>query len=68
MPTASTSARPRLPRRLGGRHIKTAEVREKFFNVGVEAVGSAPEYLGAKMKSDIARMGKVIKDAGIHAD
>ena len=48
--------------------IKLPDATEKFLNVGVEIVGSAPEYLSLKMKSDMARMGKVIKDAGIRAE
>ena len=47
------------------RFLNTAEVKERFFGVGVEIVGSSPEELAAKVKSDMARMGKVIKDAGI---
>jgi tripartite-type tricarboxylate transporter receptor subunit TctC len=49
------------------RFLRTAEAREKFLNVGVEAVGSSPEELLAAMKSDMARMGAVIKAAGIRA-
>lgn len=47
------------------RFLNTAEAKEKFFNVGVEVVGSTPEELAAKVKTDMARMGKVIRDAGI---
>ena len=45
--------------------LKQAQVREKLFNLGMEAVGSSPEQLAATVKSEMARMGKVIKDAGI---
>jgi tripartite-type tricarboxylate transporter receptor subunit TctC len=47
------------------RFLSAAETKEKFFTVGVEVVASSPEELAAKMKTDMARMGKVIKDAGI---
>ena len=47
------------------RVLNRAEVKEKFFNAGVEVVGSSPEQLAATIKSEMARMGKVIKDAGI---
>jgi tripartite-type tricarboxylate transporter receptor subunit TctC len=44
------------------------DVKEKFFSRGSEVVGSTPaEYL-AVIKADIARKGKIIKDAGIKVD
>ena len=45
-----------------------AAVKEQFLNVGSETVGSSPEELVAYIKSDVARTGKVIKDAGIKAE
>ena len=48
--------------------LNQVDVKEKFFNLGVEAVGSSPEQLAATVKSEMARMGKVIKDAGFKAD
>ena len=50
------------------RHLKTAETRERFLNSGVETVGSPPEQLGATIKAEMVRMGKVIKDRGIRSD
>ena len=50
------------------RALHTAEIKEKFFNAGVETVGNTPEEFIATIKSEIGRMGKVIKDAGIKAD
>jgi tripartite-type tricarboxylate transporter receptor subunit TctC len=50
------------------RVLSSPEVKEKFLNVGVEAGGTTPEQLGSLMKSEIAKMGKVIKDAGIRAE
>ena len=50
------------------RVITRAEVKEKFLAAGNEVVASSPEPLTALMKSDMARLGKVIKDAGIRAD
>jgi tripartite-type tricarboxylate transporter receptor subunit TctC len=44
------------------------EVKEQLLNLGVEVVTSSPQDLGATMKSDLARIGKLIKDAGIRAD
>ncbi|MBI3937188.1 MAG: tripartite tricarboxylate transporter substrate binding protein [Betaproteobacteria bacterium] len=48
--------------------LNRAEVKEKFFNIGVEAVGNSPEQFAAMIKADMARWGKVIKDAGIRAE
>jgi tripartite-type tricarboxylate transporter receptor subunit TctC len=45
--------------------LKRTEVREKLLKVGIETVGSTPEQFGATIKSEMARLGKVIKDAGI---
>ena len=50
------------------RVLNLPDVKEKFANVGMETVGSAPAQLGATMKFEIARLGKVIKDAGIRGD
>ncbi len=48
--------------------LNSAEVKKLFFNAGVETVGSSPERLTAMMQSEIARLGKVIKAAGIRAE
>jgi tripartite-type tricarboxylate transporter receptor subunit TctC len=45
--------------------LNMPEVRERFFNVGVETVGSTPEQYAATIRADIARMSKVIRDARI---
>ncbi len=50
------------------RFVNQPEVKQKFFTAGVEVVGSSPEELAVKVQSDLARMGKVIKDADIRAD
>jgi tripartite-type tricarboxylate transporter receptor subunit TctC len=50
------------------RYLQTAEARERFLAVGAETVGSSPEELAAKVKSEMTRMGKVIRDAGIRAE
>jgi len=50
------------------RYLGHAEVKEKFFNAALEVVGSTPEELTAKMKSEMARLGKVIKDVGIRVE
>jgi tripartite-type tricarboxylate transporter receptor subunit TctC len=45
--------------------LNTPEVRERFLNVGVETVGTTPAQFAATIRADIARMRKVIRDAGI---
>ena len=50
------------------RVINRTDVKERFSTAGAEAAGSSPEELAAIIKSDIAKMGKVIKDAGIRLD
>ena len=48
--------------------LNRPEVREKFFNVGLEVVGSPPDELAAFVKSEIAKWGKVIREAGIRIE
>src|SRR4029077_2404547 len=48
--------------------LAKAEVRQQLLNAGVEPVGSSPQQLMTKMKAEITRMGKVVKDSGIHVD
>ncbi len=50
------------------RVLNQADVKEKFFKAGVETIGSTPDQLAAAMKSEMTRMGKVIRDAHIHAE
>ncbi len=47
------------------RAVNKPEIRELLFNAGVEANGTTPEEFAAFVKADIARMGKVIREAGI---
>jgi len=48
--------------------LNKPDVKERLFNSGVEVVGSSPEQLAAKMRSEMTRIGKVIKEAGIKAE
>ena len=50
------------------RVLNRADIKEKFFNVGVETVGSSPEQFAAVVTSDMAKWGKVLKDAGIRVE
>ena len=50
------------------RYLRLPDVKEKLLANSVESVGSTPEELGATIKSEMARLGKLIKDVGIRAD
>ena len=50
------------------RLLRMADVKERFLNAGVEPVGNLPEEFGAIVRADIAKWGKVIRDAGIKID
>ena len=43
-------------------------VKERFFSVGVEPVAGTPVEFANKLKVEMSKWGKVIKDAGIHED
>lgn len=50
------------------RVLNRPEVKDRHTASGVETVASSPEELGATMRADIARWGKVIRDANIRID
>ena len=50
------------------RFLNRPEAKEKLLAAGVELVASSQEELGAKMKTDMAKWGKLIKDLGIRLD
>jgi len=47
------------------RTLNRAEVKERLFNAAIEVVASSPEQLAATIKSEMATIGKVVKDAGL---
>ncbi len=49
------------------RTLAQPDVKEQFMAAGIEPRGSSPAELGALRKSDMARMAKLIKDAGLGA-
>jgi tripartite-type tricarboxylate transporter receptor subunit TctC len=51
-----------------GKAIKSEKAREAFAKLGFDPGGGSPEAFGALVHSEIARWGKVIKDAGIKAN
>lgn len=48
--------------------LKRTDVTERLFNAGVEVVASSPGELAATIKSEMAKWGKVIRDAGIREE
>jgi tripartite-type tricarboxylate transporter receptor subunit TctC len=44
------------------------DVRERFTAAGVEPVGSTPEQFGEHIRSQMAKWGKVVQDAGVKAE
>jgi len=44
------------------------EVKEKLSGLGFDPVGSTPDEFAARIKNEIERWGKVIKDAGIRVE
>ena len=50
------------------RFLQTADIRDKLFGAGVETVGALPAEFAAEIRADIARLAKVIRDAGIRAE
>jgi len=50
------------------RVLNREEVRDLLANGGIEVVGSTPAQLGSAVKSEVAKWGKLIKDAGIRSE
>jgi tripartite-type tricarboxylate transporter receptor subunit TctC len=50
------------------RVLQSAEVKQRFLNAGVETIGAPGERLDATIRSDLARWGKLIREAGIRDD
>jgi tripartite-type tricarboxylate transporter receptor subunit TctC len=44
------------------------EARERLFKSGIEAVGTSPQQFADDIKADMARTGKIIRQAGIRTD
>ena len=45
--------------------LKKPETRERFLSQGTEAMGGTPEQLTAVIKTEISRLNKIIKSAGL---
>lgn len=50
------------------RVLNQADMKEKLLNSGFESVGATPQQFVAKLKAEVVKWGKVIKDANIRAE
>jgi tripartite-type tricarboxylate transporter receptor subunit TctC len=50
------------------RTLNQPEVKEKLFNAGSDVIASTPAEFDTKLKSELAKWGKLIKDIGISAN
>ena len=48
--------------------IGTAEMRERFTSLGVDAEGSTPAEFRAYFRSDVEKWRKVVRTAGVSAE
>ena len=67
-PAGTPVARVKLLSREIAKVLNRPEVKERHFNTGVETVASTPEELAARIKSEMAKWGKVIRDARIRVE
>lgn len=62
---------PDIVSRLNAEIVRVSQLpdtRERLVAVGFEVIGSTPEAFAALIKNDTARLGKVIREAGIKAE
>ena len=50
------------------RFLNSSAMKDQFQNSGSEAEGSSPEEFAAAVKSEMSRLGKLIRDVGIKTD
>ena len=50
------------------RTLSIPEVQEKLTALGLDLIGGTPEEFSALIKTDLARFGKLVKEAGIRAE
>ena len=50
------------------KYLARPEIKEQFLKSGVEMVGSTPEQFAEAIRSDIAKMGKLIKDIDLRVE
>ena len=67
-PAATPAAIVNLLNREIVQFLNVPSTRERLLKAGIEVVGSSPAQFAAAIKSDMARIGKIIRDAGIRTD
>ena len=50
------------------RTLSRTDIRERFFSAGADIVASTPEQLGAAVRSEMTKLGKVIREAGLKSE
>ena len=50
------------------RAVKSAEVRERLGGLGIDPVGSTPEYMAKYLQEEITKWGGVVKATGMKLD
>jgi tripartite-type tricarboxylate transporter receptor subunit TctC len=50
------------------RIVRTPDIQTQLEKEGAASIGSSPEEFAAHIRKELARWGKVIKEAGISAD
>jgi tripartite-type tricarboxylate transporter receptor subunit TctC len=48
--------------------LQMPEVRERLAGTGVDLIGGTPQQLAAFIQSEIAKLGKVVKQSGARID
>ena len=48
--------------------LKTPDIQKRFSDLGLDASGMPPQELAALVRSDVPRLGKVVRDSGAKAD
>ena len=50
------------------RTLNEEDLKARFLNAGIEAASSSPQELAARIKSELAAVGKLVKSANMRAD
>ena len=67
-PAATPAAIVNLLNREIVQFLNVPSTRERLLKAGIEVVGSSPAQFAAAIRTDMTRIGKIIRDAGIRTD
>lgn len=68
---ALASMPPALVGRLHGELVKVValrDIRERFVALGLEALGSTPDYLADYIRNDLVKWSKLVQSIGLKTD